>query len=95
MVPAGCALAVTAVVSERMLFVFVTGLIPPPAASPGSGKKTMGLSGAEALQVPRSSRTGRGIILAGNFIKAPLYGEYNRVMSLSQPTDYSCPQIPS
>lgn len=92
---AGCALAVTAVVSKRMLFTFVTALFPPPAVSPGSGKKTMGLSGAEALQVSRSSRSGKCIILAGNFVKAPLYGEYNRVMSLSQPTDYSCPQIPS
>lgn len=57
--PAGCAPAVTAVVSKRMLFIIVTGPLPLPAASPGSGKEIVGLSGADALQVSRSSRTGK------------------------------------
>lgn len=72
---AGCAPAVTAAVSKRMLFIIVTGLFPLPAMTPGSGKETMGLSGTEALQISRSSRTGKCITLA--FVKAPSLEEHN------------------
>lgn len=69
--PAGWEPAMTTVVSKRVLFIIVTGLFPLPAASPGSGKETMGLTGVKALQISGSSRTGKCITLARNFVKAP------------------------
>lgn len=68
---AGSAVSRTTVGSKSVPFIIVTIPFPLPAESPDLGNKTMELSETEALQVSRSSKTGKWITLARKCVKSP------------------------